>query len=554
MRKRLQSLGFSFTSDFDSLIGKFAAAQDYREKTGKSESHQLTRTTALAVVLFEAPEIQRALLSLGLSYEKFLAKAGLIDFSFSQGSQTDVDLFSSLDDAVIRYVRSDDRVLQTSKDVFAILILEDVLATPATYGELGKALRSCGLGFKRLSAALQSRSLPFDPRRPSLRIDSPARPTDSVSPPFGENKPSPGVDELPPQHVTEPAATTPFYSDHPAHRDLLNRKAVAETIATMIESVWREDDREKTNDRSFIVHLHGRWGSGKTSILNFLSESLHRNRIGDDLSTEAHSPAWVIVNYNAWRNQNLGPAWWTLMEAVYTQARDQFGGWRSAKGKTLIGRDRWWRIRSSHAPLALTTIAIVVIVLWLSWALKTDLFGKDGSSWFSGGLAAIASSIGIVVAIFTFGQTYRIGSARTAKSYLELSRDPLSPLIKRYGELIDDIGSPVAVFIDDLDRCNGEFVVELLQTIQTLFRNAKVLYVVAGDRDWICSSYQQQYAKFSDSLGEPGKSLGHLFVEKVFQLSVEVPRLGETERDAYWDQLINARQQAAPNITVVIFV
>jgi hypothetical protein len=73
-----------------------------------------------------------------------------------------------------------------------------------------------------------------------------------------------------------------------------------------------------------------------------------------------------------------------------------------------------------------------------------------------GGLAAIASSIGIVVAIFTFGQTYRIGSARTAKSYLELSRDPLSPLIKRYGELIDDIGSPVAVFIDDLDRCNGE--------------------------------------------------------------------------------------------------
>jgi hypothetical protein len=163
------------------------------------------------------------------------------------------------------------------------------------------------------------------------------------------------------------------------------------------------------------------------------------------------------------------------MEAVYTQARDQFGGWRSAKGKTLIGRDRWWRIRSSHAPLALTTIAIVVIVLWLSWVLKTDLFGKDGSSWFSGGLAAIASSIGIVVAIFTFGQTYRIGSARTAKSYLELSRDPLSPLIKRYGELIDEIGSPVAVFIDDLDRCNGEFVVELLQTIQTLFRNAKVL-------------------------------------------------------------------------------
>jgi hypothetical protein len=79
-----------------------------------------------------------------------------------------------------------------------------------------------------------------------------------------------------------------------------------------------------------------------------------------------------------------------------------------------------------------------------------------------------------------------------------------------------------------------------------------MLYLVAADRDWVYSSYQQQYAKFSDSLGEPGKSLGHLLVEKVFQPSVEVPRLGEVERDVYWDQLINARQPATPKATEAI--
>src|SRR5437588_7172253 len=110
MRKRLQSLGFSFTSDFDRLIGKFVAAQDYREKNGTSESPELTRTTALAVVLFEAPEMQSSLLSLGLSYEKFLVDVGLGDFSFLEGSPADVDLYPSLDDAVTRYVRSDDAV------------------------------------------------------------------------------------------------------------------------------------------------------------------------------------------------------------------------------------------------------------------------------------------------------------------------------------------------------------------------------------------------------------------------------------------------------------
>jgi hypothetical protein len=546
MRERLKSLHFSFTRDFDSLIGKFAAAQEYREKTQKA-SRWLTRTTALAVVLFEAPDIQRSLSSFGFSYEKFLAVIGLDGFPFSQGSHADIDLFSSMDEAVINYVRSDDAVLQTSREVFAILILEDV-ASRANFGEVGGALTASGLDLRELSVALQSRSLPFDPRRPSP--PTPVRPAVSVPPlnKGGDPPPDPG---LPSQRQPKPPETTPFYSDHPAQRDLLNRKAVAETIATMIESVWREEEKGKLIDRSFIVHLHGRWGSGKTSILNFLSEALLRTHTEGAPPTEPNRPAWVIVDYNAWRNQGVGPAWWTLMEAVYAQARDQFGGWFSAKGKTLILLDRWWRIRSSHAPLALMTFAIVAMVLWLSWALKNDLFAP-GKSWFSDGLAAIASFIGIIVATFTFGQTYRIGSARTAKSYLELSRDPVSPLIKRYSELVDDIGRPVAVFIDDLDRCNAEFVVELLQTIQTLFRNAKVLYVVAADRDWVCSSYQQQYAKFSDSLGEPGKSLGHLFVEKVFQLSVEVPRLGETERDAYWDQLINARKPASPKETEAI--
>jgi hypothetical protein len=45
---------------------------------------------------------------------------------------------------------------------------------------------------------------------------------------------------------------------------------------------------------------------------------------------------------------------------------------------------------------------------------------------------------------------------------------------------------------------------------------------------------------------------GHLLVEKVFQPSVEVPRLGEVERDVYWDQLINARQPATPKATEAI--
>jgi hypothetical protein len=347
-----------------------------------------------------------------------------------------------------------------------------------------------------------------------------------------------------PGESNEKRTAAPFYSDHPARQDLLNRKAVAETIATMIESVWQEDAKENDVDRTFIVHLHGRWGSGKTSILNFMKDALLSQNGRSSLKTtpldNSGHPSWVIVDYNAWRNQTLGPAWWTLLEGVYRQARKQLGGWRHPKCMSLILRDYWWRTRSSYAPFSVASVLAVFVGLAVVWLWRVDLFGA-GKPWLTEGLKLIGSAFGFIVALFAFAHNYQIGSARTAKTYLELSRDPLSPLTRRYGELVAQIGRPVAVFIDDLDRCNAEFVVELLQTIQTLFRHARVLYVVAADRDWICASYQQQYKSFGEMLGEPGKSLGHLFLEKIFQLSVEVPRLLPDERDVYWDKLINSK-------------
>jgi len=227
--------------------------------------------------------------------------------------------------------------------------------------------------------------------------------------------------------IIQKHSTAPFYSDHPARRDLLNRKAAAETIATIIENVWKEDAKEEDIDRTFMVHLHGRWGSGKTSILNFLKDALlsqsanNSSEKGSPLSISL-DPSWVIVEYNAWRNQNLGPAWWTLMEAVYRQARDQLGGCRRL---WLILRDRLWRMRCSYARYSFAAALAVVLGLSLIWLWRASLFGAE-RPWFVDGLKIIGSIIGLIVAVFAFGHNYGIGSARTAKSYLELSRDPLS--------------------------------------------------------------------------------------------------------------------------------
>ncbi|WP_120499059.1 P-loop NTPase fold protein [Roseovarius sp. EL26] len=340
--------------------------------------------------------------------------------------------------------------------------------------------------------------------------------------------------------TSPPSETAPFYPDRPAVEDQLNRKAVAETLGTIIDEVWSDHDSTR-EDNSFIVHLHGRWGSGKTSILNFLRDVLLSGKIApqkpkDPWLNAESGPPWVIVEYNAWRNQNLGPAWWTLMDSVYRQAHKQLGDWSGKDGWRVRIRHLSWQVRTGWAPtIAGLLVGLVALYLVFFHKLPND------SNW-GETTKNLTGLIGLIGSFFLVKGEMTFFNARAAKRYVELTRDPLGPLTQRYEAMVGEIGRPVAVFIDDLDRCDAKFVVELLQDIQTLFRRARVLYVVAADRDWICSSYEQIYKSFSEPIAEPGRTLGHMFLEKMFQLSIEVPHLVQVQRDEFWNQLVLKQQ------------
>ena len=154
------------------------------------------------------------------------------------------------------------------------------------------------------------------------------------------------------------------------------------------------------------------------------------------------------------------------------------------------------------------------------------------------GLKILAAVVATGGAILAGSRSLVFGSNFAAQSYMQLRTDPFSPIMKLFQRLVTAIRRPLAVFIDDLDRCEGTYVIALLEGIQTLFRTAPVAYVVAADRKWICSSFEQKYGDFKKTIGEPGRPLGYLFLDKVFQVSASVPRLSDKMRQAYWDGLL----------------
>jgi hypothetical protein len=319
-------------------------------------------------------------------------------------------------------------------------------------------------------------------------------------------------------------------SDAPALVDALGRQAFAEVLATRVKQVSETLRSGKLgNDSAFILHIDGPWGSGKTSILNFLKADL-----------EQSDPPWLIVEFNAWQNQQRSPAWWPIISHVGAAAS------RLSWFQFPAARWTWlsWNLRLRWVPILLTAL-LTLAFLYFAWNAVTNhepqgFFGvmKDMVA----GFLAIGTLVGLG---WTTSRTLFFGSKTAAETYVKSTAEPFRPIIDLYERLIRAIKRPVAVFVDDIDRCDSAYVIELLEGIQTLLRSAPVVYVVAGDRKWICSSFEKRYADFGGQIGMPGRPLGYLFLDKVFQLSTAIPRLSSLRQAAYWKRLLESGQDGA---------
>jgi hypothetical protein len=346
-----------------------------------------------------------------------------------------------------------------------------------------------------------------------------------------------------------PEETVPTHTDNPARVDELNREGVARILARRLRDTYANEnaaaetpgDGDSTRGRSFLVHVHGPWGVGKTSLLNFLRDELHKKEAGN----EPQANQWVVVTFNAWQHQRLAPPWWWLMTAVYTQGFHEL--WRISRWRALRFRAReWlWRLRGGWPGLlALLFAAALLVLIWRAGFFRELSSGKTVSfatvKALVVGVAALLTPLLIIWGVArSLGRWLLTASARGARLYMTHARDPLETMKTHFEQLVTWLRPyPLAIIIDDLDRCQPIYAVECLEGIQTLFREAPAVYVVAADREWIAGSYASEYASFLSAFDEPGRPLGYLFLEKTFQLTVQIPVMSAETRDDYWRRLI----------------
>lgn len=110
----------------------------------------------------------------------------------------------------------------------------------------------------------------------------------------------------------------------------------------------------------------------------------------------------------------------------------------------------------------------------------------------------------------------------------------------------------VVLYIDDLDRCSPERVVEVLQAVHLLLAVPLFVVVVAADPRWLLHSLRWHYAELWHTRAQQDESVGvsdnanrwqatpHQYLEKIFQIPYTLQRMDEGGYRKLVESLVSA--------------
>lgn len=209
-----------------------------------------------------------------------------------------------------------------------------------------------------------------------------------------------------------------FSSDVPiekAEKDVLNRKSFAASLAKVMIN---HDSSE-----AFTIGLYGVWGSGKTSVINMVTETV-----------EELNPDIIIVKFNPWLCSDS--------KQLVTQFFKQLSSAMKLKNHT-----------------------------WANAAASIDSYSE---------LLELAGSIGPTSLILS---TIAKVLGKRAKAYIDKNDGDLQKKKNEIVKVLSEQKQKIIVTIDDIDRLSEAEIVSVFQLIKSLADFPHTIYLLAFDYD-----------------------------------------------------------------------
>lgn len=290
------------------------------------------------------------------------------------------------------------------------------------------------------------------------------------------------------------------------------------------------------------VGVLGDWGSGKSSLMQLAAGQLAAITRDPEVEVDENAPdsPYLTVHFSPWQYEDHQDVKVALMTAVLDALESRLPEAAAEIGRlrTFVrGLKRWMR-RTGRvgATLAPTVVPMAV------QGLAPDLDPQA--------LAILASVTGAAAA----ETAPLLSDPPAAPKDSDETKPPLEDIKqfrKEFEDLVDRLpeGDAVVVFIDDLDRCLPETVVDTFEAIRLFLNTPKTAYVLALNQNVVESAIDSRYPEITKA---DGAGLGRDYLEKMLQLKVVIPPLSAPEAETYVNLLFAELRLSAEDFKRVL--
>ncbi len=257
------------------------------------------------------------------------------------------------------------------------------------------------------------------------------------------------------------------------------------------------------------IGLYGEWGSGKSALMDLIHKELVSEQEWEHEGKKYTRPL-LVVKFNAWENSESQQKLWAgLTQAIVTAMDD-----RTAKRRRLFALPRnldfvWHRLMERWPVMAAGVAGIATLVsanTWpgtstetLTWALTTvgGLFGAPSivEGWRRGVRPALSKPASARLSLLLKDVTTLEESEPVIKLVGDLLKGFESSLPREFRERRRTLGPwpggepeqdgnvllKTVVFVDDLDRCPPDKIVDVLEGIKLILKEKRFVVFLAVD-------------------------------------------------------------------------
>jgi len=248
------------------------------------------------------------------------------------------------------------------------------------------------------------------------------------------------------------------------------------------------------------IGVYGDWGSGKSSLIRMSMKELENKK--DDI---------VCLVFNGWLFEGYEDAKTALMGTILDTIQSNRKLTETAK-KTIAG--------------------LYKSVDKLKLLKNSAKYGGD--LLLTGGIGTLADlTISSVVSKLGKGKEINDGKiVQAVKDELDNKgiRDDIKEFQNNFSKLLNETKiKRLVVFIDELDRCSPDTILETLEAIRLFLFTGNSVFIIGADERHIAYAVKRKF----DEIEGQQINIGKEYLEKIIQYPIRIPRLNSKEVEFY---------------------